>query len=45
VIGDRLAQFTDARAGRVLVAAAGQDGVRRDLGDLDRAVGVGEALA
>ena len=43
--GDGLPQLRDARAGRVLVAAAGQDGVGGGPGDLGRAVGVREALA
>ena len=45
VRGDGLAQFRYARAGRVLVAAAGQDGVGGGLGDRGRPVPVGEALA
>src|SRR6185369_5307837 len=42
---DGLAQLRYAGARRVLVAAAGQDRVGRDLGDLGRPVPVGETLA
>jgi len=45
VPGDGLAQFGDAGAGRVLVAAAFEYGVDRRPGDPGRAVPVGEALA
>src|SRR5690349_17330528 len=42
---DGLAQLRHTGAWRVLVAAAGQDRVGRDLGDLGRPVPVGETLA
>src|SRR6185437_2479125 len=45
VRSDGLAQLRHAGARRVLVAAAGQDRVGRDLGDLGRPVPVGETLA
>jgi hypothetical protein len=45
VFGDGGTQFGDARAGRVLVAAAVAQGAHRGLAHLFGAVGVGKALA
>jgi len=45
VRGDGPAQFRYPRPGRVLVAATFEDGIGRRLGNLDRPVPVGEALA